>query len=214
MNCSADKEKLICNVDEKDIAVALYILKSYTTTVPGISEANHADVDRFARGVGPVSLLGGKSDGDRKIEDLKLLYRAYITNALANGHMEDNKLRNIFGLGIREAEDITIDVTSKVYCKHLGKAFSGGELEMADSKAAFLQYLCDELHFDPQKPVKLTKKFTAKSFSTWGLMESSLEAAHSDICGSLFGRVLCFFLLLWLIGYIPTKIRCTHLLTK
>ncbi|KAK2441892.1 protein TIC110, chloroplastic [Trifolium repens] len=54
-------------------------------------EKNHADVDSFARGVGLVSLLGDKSDGDRKIEDLKLLYRAYVTNALASGHMQDNK---------------------------------------------------------------------------------------------------------------------------
>ncbi|KAK2436837.1 ubiquitin-specific protease [Trifolium repens] len=53
---------------------------------------NHADVDSFARGVGLVSLLGDKSDGDRKIEDLKLLYRAYVTNALASGHMQDNKV--------------------------------------------------------------------------------------------------------------------------
>jgi hypothetical protein len=58
-------------------------------------------------------------------------------------------------LGIREAEEITIDVTSKVYRKHLAKAFSGGELEMADSKAALLQNLCDELHFDPQKACKI-----------------------------------------------------------
>ncbi|WJX94017.1 hypothetical protein P8452_75482 [Trifolium repens] len=104
-----DKEKVICNVDEKDIAVALDILKSHTRTVPGVIEAveeldkilafinllislkNHADVDSFARGVGLVSLLGDKSDGDRKIEDLKLLYRAYVTNALASGHMQDNK---------------------------------------------------------------------------------------------------------------------------
>jgi len=64
-------------------------------------------------------------------------------------------LRNIFGLGKREAEDITIDVTSKVYHKHLAKAFSGGELEMADSKAAFLQNLCDELYFDPLKACKI-----------------------------------------------------------
>jgi len=64
-------------------------------------------------------------------------------------------LRNIFGFGKREAEDITIDVTSKVYRKHLAKAFTGGELEMADSKAAFLQNLCDELHFDPLKACKI-----------------------------------------------------------
>ncbi|KAK2435728.1 ubiquitin-specific protease [Trifolium repens] len=86
-----DKEKVICNVDEKDIAVALDILKFHTRTVPGVIEANHVDVDSFARGVSLVSLLGDKSDGDRKIEDLKLLYRAYVTNALASGHMQDNK---------------------------------------------------------------------------------------------------------------------------
>ncbi|KAK2350116.1 ubiquitin-specific protease [Trifolium repens] len=34
-----DKEKVICNVDEKDIAVALDILKSHTRTVPGVIEA-------------------------------------------------------------------------------------------------------------------------------------------------------------------------------
>ena len=60
-------------------------------------------------------------------------------------------MRNIFGLGKREAETITLDVTSKVYRKRLAQAVTGGDLEMADSKAAFLQNLCDDLHFDPQK---------------------------------------------------------------
>ncbi|KAK2457526.1 protein TIC110, chloroplastic [Trifolium repens] len=72
--------------------VSTDILKFHTRTVPGVIEANHVDVDSFARGVGLVSLLGDKSDGDRKIEDLKLLYRAYVTNALASGHMQDNKV--------------------------------------------------------------------------------------------------------------------------
>lgn len=44
-----------------------------------------------------------------------------------------------------------LDVTSKVYRKRLAQAVTGGDLEMADSKAAFLQNLCEELHFDPQK---------------------------------------------------------------
>lgn len=61
------------------------------------------------------------------------------------------QLKNIFGLGNREAEAITLDVTSKVYRKRLSQAFNGGDLEAADSKAAFLQNLCEELHFDPQK---------------------------------------------------------------
>lgn len=62
-----------------------------------------------------------------------------------------NQLRNIFGLGKREAEAITLDITSKVYRKQLYEAFSGGDLELADSKATFLQSLCDKLRFDPQK---------------------------------------------------------------
>jgi hypothetical protein len=60
-------------------------------------------------------------------------------------------LKNIFGLGKRQAEAITLDITSKVYRKRLSQAVTGGDLEMADSKAAFLQNVCDELHFDPQK---------------------------------------------------------------
>lgn len=62
-----------------------------------------------------------------------------------------NQLRNIFGLGKREAENIILDVTSKVYRKRLAQSVSGGDLEIADSKAAFLQNLCEELHFDPLK---------------------------------------------------------------
>jgi hypothetical protein len=44
--------------------------------------------------------------------------------------------------------------------------------------------------------------------------QNTVEAAHSDICGSLFGKVLCVFLPLWLIGSISTKILCTHFLTN
>lgn len=62
-----------------------------------------------------------------------------------------NQLKIIFGLGNREAEAIMVDVTSKVYRRRLSQAFSGGELEAAPSKAAFLQNLCDALHFDPHK---------------------------------------------------------------
>lgn len=54
-------------------------------------------------------------------------------------------------MGKRESEAIIVDVTSKVYRKRLGQAVSGGALEAADSKASFLQRLCEELHFDPQK---------------------------------------------------------------
>ncbi|KAI4305351.1 hypothetical protein L6164_028722 [Bauhinia variegata] len=220
---------------EENISMALSILKSRTRAVAGVSQAveeldkilafndllislkNHPDVDRLARGVGPISLHGGDYDGDRKIEDLKLLYRAYVTDSLSGGRLEDkklaalNQLRNIFGLGKREAETITLDVTSKVYRKRLAQAVSGGELEMADSKAAFLQNICDELHFDPQKASEIHEEIYRQKLQQCVadgelsdedvsallrlrvmlcIPQQIVDAAHSDICGSLFEKVV------------------------
>ncbi|XP_057725293.1 protein TIC110, chloroplastic [Arachis stenosperma] len=220
---------------EENITTAIGVLKSRTRGVPGVSQAveeldrvlsfnnlltsfqHQIDVARFARGVGPVSLIGGEYDGDRKIEDLKLLYRAYVSDALSGGRMEDNKiaalnqLRNIFGLGKREAEAISLDVTSKVYRKRLAQSVTDGELEMADSKAAFLQKLCDELHFDPEKAGELHEEIyrqklqqcvadgelseeDVKALLRLRVMlcvpQQTVEAAHADICGSLFQKVV------------------------
>jgi hypothetical protein len=36
--------------------------------------------------------LGGDYDGDRSMDDLKLLYRAYLTDSLSDGRMEENKV--------------------------------------------------------------------------------------------------------------------------
>ncbi|RZB80729.1 Protein TIC110, chloroplastic, partial [Glycine soja] len=115
------------------------------------------DVNHFAR--------GGEYDGDRKIEDLKLLYRAYVVNALSSGRMEINKiaalnqLGNIFGLVKREAEAITLDVTSR----HLGD-----DGELSDKDAAALLRLRIMLCVPQQ----------------------TIDAAHSDICGSWFEKVV------------------------
>ncbi|CAK8537923.1 unnamed protein product [Lathyrus sativus] len=220
---------------EENISVALGILKSRTRAVTGVSQVveelekvlafndllisfkNHSDIDRLARGVGPVSLVGGEYDADRKIEDLKLLYRAYVSDALSSGRMEDNKfaalnqLKNIFGLGKREAEAILFDVTRKVYRKRLGQTVSSGELEMADSKAAFLQNLCDELHFDPQKASELHEEIYRQKLQQCVadgelndkdvaallklrvmlcVPQQTVEAAHAEICGNLFEKIV------------------------
>ncbi|KAL8102151.1 hypothetical protein AgCh_026877 [Apium graveolens] len=139
---------------EENISAALSTLKSRTRAVQTrqpieeldkilefnsllISLKKHPDVSSFARGLGTVSLLGGEYDGDRKMDDLKLLYRTYITDSLSSGRMEEdkmaalNQLRNIFGLGKREAESITLDVTSKVYRKRLAQSVTAGHLEAA-----------------------------------------------------------------------------------
>ncbi|GMI96914.1 ARABIDOPSIS THALIANA TRANSLOCON AT THE INNER ENVELOPE MEMBRANE OF CHLOROPLASTS 110 [Hibiscus trionum] len=225
------KRKLV----EENISVALNGLKSRGRTVGGVKQAveeldkilsfndllislsKHPDADRFARGLGPVSLVGGEYDSDRKMDDLKLLYRAYVTDSLSGGRMENhkltalNQLRNILGLGNKEAEAIILDVTSKVYQKRLSQAFQSGELEMADSKAAFLQNLCEELHFDPEKASEIHEEIYRKKLQQCvadGELDDSdvaallkvrvmlcipqqiVDAAHSDICGSLFEKAV------------------------
>lgn len=34
----------------------------------------------------------GEYDGDRKMDDLKLLYKSYLTDALSGGRMEEDKV--------------------------------------------------------------------------------------------------------------------------
>lgn len=53
-----------------------------------------------------------------------------------------------------------LDVTSKVYRKRLAQSVSGGSLEATDSKAAFLQNLCEELCFDPKKASEIHEGIT------------------------------------------------------
>ncbi|KAK6163835.1 hypothetical protein DH2020_000699 [Rehmannia glutinosa] len=218
---------------EQNISAALSGLKSRARAVPRaieeldkmlafnnllISLKNHPDASRFARGVGPVSLIGGEYDGDRKVDDLKLLYRAYITDALSGGRMEEtklaalNQLRNIFGLGKREAETVALEVTSQVYRRRLQQAVSSGDLTNADSKAAYLQNLCEELHFDPEKAIEIHEEIYRRKLQQlvadkgelsdedvktleqiqimFCIPKQTVEAAHADICGSLFEKVV------------------------
>ncbi|KAI3678567.1 hypothetical protein L6452_37863 [Arctium lappa] len=182
-----------------------------------VSLKNHPDASRFARGVGPISLMGGDYDGDRKMDDLKLLYRAYVADSLSTGRMEEDKLaalgqlRNIFGLGRREAESIALDVTSKVYRKRLSESVTGGDLEAADSKAAFLQNLCEELHFDTEKAIEIHEEIyrqklqqsvkdgelsddEVKALERLQVMlcipKQTVEMIHEEICGTLFEKVV------------------------
>ncbi|KAM1099304.1 hypothetical protein TB2_005799 [Malus domestica] len=220
---------------EANISAALRILKSRTRSATGITEVveeldkmlelnnllislkNHPDAARFAPGLGAVSLHGGDYDADRKMDDLKLLFRAYVTDTLSTGRLEEskhsalNQLRNIFGLGKREAESIVLDVTSKVYRKRLSQSVTSGDLEAADSKAAFLQNICEELHFDPQRAIQIHEEIYRQKLQQCVadgelndddvaallrlrvmlcIPQQTIEAAHSDICGSLFEKVV------------------------
>ncbi|KAJ0244893.1 Protein TIC110 [Hirschfeldia incana] len=219
----------------ENITSALGVLKSRTRAVKSmavvveelekvlefnnllVSLKSHSEAASFARGVGPISLIGGESDFERRMDDLKLLYRAYVTDALSSGRIEDNKLvamsqlRNILGLGTREAEAITVDVTSKAYRKRLSTAFSSGDLEAQDSKAKYLQKLCQELHFDAQKASAIHEEIYRQKLQqcvTDGelsddnvaallrlrvmlcIPQQTIEAAHAEICGSIFEKVV------------------------
>lgn len=37
-------------------------------------------------------ILGGEFDNDRKMEDLKLLYRAYVAESFSSGQIEESKV--------------------------------------------------------------------------------------------------------------------------
>ncbi|KAK8964807.1 hypothetical protein KSP40_PGU014691 [Platanthera guangdongensis] len=179
--------------------------------------SKHPEANRFVPGIGPISLLGGEYDSDRKMDDLKLLFKAYVAECFPNGRLEEqklvalNQLKNIFGLGNREADAIMIEITAKVYRKRLSQAVSSGDLEAASSKAAFLEDLCDELHFDPQKLAKYTKEIyrqklqqsvTAGELSEEAVAsllrirvllcipQGTVDAAHADICGRIFVKVV------------------------
>ncbi|XP_020581658.1 protein TIC110, chloroplastic isoform X2 [Phalaenopsis equestris] len=218
---------------EENISTALDLLKSRiqagTTRVMEEIEkvlalndlltrlSKHPEYNSFVPGVGPISLLGGEYDSDRKIDDLKLLYRTYAAECFPNGRLEEqkllvlNQLKNIFGLGNREADAILLDITVKAYRKRLSQAVSSGELDAASSKAAFLQNLCDELHFDPQKASEIHEEIyrqkLQQSVADGELSEEevssllrirvllcipqeTVDAAHADICGRLFEKVV------------------------
>ncbi|KAL0697390.1 hypothetical protein Bca4012_053512 [Brassica carinata] len=217
----------------ENISSALSVLKSRTRAVKSmtlvveelekvlefnnllVSLKSHSEADQFARGLGPISLIGGESDFERRMDDLKLLYRAYVTDALSTGRIEENKLvamsqlRNILGLGTREAEAIGVDVTSKAYRKRLANAVTSGDLEAQDSKAKYLQKLCEELHFDAQKASAIHEEIyrqKLQQYVTDGelsddnvaallrlrvmlcIPQQTIEAAHAEICGSIFEK--------------------------
>uniref|UniRef100_J3N3N4 Uncharacterized protein n=2 Tax=Oryza brachyantha TaxID=4533 RepID=J3N3N4_ORYBR len=99
-------------VDEVKSILAFNSLLTILSKFPG--------EERFIRGLGPIT-LGGDSDHDKRVEDLKMLYSAYAVEALSDGRLDDDKLaaldqlRNIFGLGKYEAEAIISDAKARVF---------------------------------------------------------------------------------------------------
>lgn len=44
--------------------------------------------------------LGGESDFERRMDDLKLLYRAYVTDALSGGRIAENKVTQTYFVSV------------------------------------------------------------------------------------------------------------------
>ncbi|CAN6310638.1 unnamed protein product [Urochloa humidicola] len=216
---------------EENISSALDILKSripdsLTQAVEEVKSvirfnsllttlSKHPQADQFARGLGPIS-LGGEYDHDRRADDLRIIYKAYATEVLSDGIVDDdklaplNELRNIFGLGKREAEGVLSDVKAQIYRRALAKAFNT-ELASVPSKAAYLQILCERLQFDPELASKMHEEIYRQKLQQFvadgelskeeveALMafqvrlcipQETVDAAHTEICGQLFEKVV------------------------
>eukprot|EP00899_Mesostigma_viride_P014051 jgi/Mesvir1/22647/Mv14082-RA.1 len=139
----------------KDYAPALASMSSCLTMYRKLKDlAARPDAATLAAGTGPVTLSGGKFDNDRKMLELKQLYGVYLNAQLDKGYLEPSAevdladYKVIFGLGNKEATEVTEDVTTKVYRKLLRDAVKSGALDAAPSPARFLEDLCDRLQLD------------------------------------------------------------------
>jgi len=105
------RDSLTQAVEEVNIVIKF---NSLLTTL-----SKHPQADRFARGLGPISLgktvkifaiillvsstlfniffgcvscIAGEHDHDRRADDLKILYKAYATEVLSDGIVDDEKV--------------------------------------------------------------------------------------------------------------------------
>ncbi|WJX70961.1 hypothetical protein P8452_55011 [Trifolium repens] len=109
------------------------------------------------------------------------------------------QLRNIFGLGIREAEEITIDVTSKVYCKHLAKAFSGGKIRRFQIRILFAKVKFHLMHI-VNIGLSPSKKMSQRQKGMHHIGGEEAAASEVSFGGEIDGEKCCVVLLMLLFG--------------
>jgi hypothetical protein len=198
----------------KDTAAMLQSLRDLLAYNKKLEDIQHReDADTIVPGVGPITLSGGQYDTDRTMKDLKELYRQYLADALNSKRLEDNKvaelglLKRIFGMGNKEAEALTLEVTARVYRRRLRAAVQDGSLEGAASKAEFLQQLCDDIRLEPDEATRINEEIyrqklescledkklddeDAKTLQRLRVLlciqKSVVDAAHDEMCGKLF----------------------------
>ena len=121
-----------------------------------------AEKDDFARGLGQINLYGGKYAEDTERANLKELYKVFIEERLAaEGAIspattaDAETLKLIFGMGTKEASTVMHAIASKAYRKLLAAAYRDGTLEAQESKAAWLQQLCEKISFDTEEAMEV-----------------------------------------------------------
>ncbi|CAA2951299.1 Protein TIC110, chloroplastic [Olea europaea subsp. europaea] len=185
-----------------------------------ISRKSHPDASRFAHGVGPVSLIAtdlflasAKASvpvmGDASVPWVSDYYNSIFlcsycgfTELLAAEELVDAMEVDGRGRGGLRRWGLVARQNS----------VSSGDLAAADSKAAYLQNLCEELHFDPEKAIEIHEgiyrrklpqlvadkgelsdhdvKILERIQIMFCVPKQTVEAAHADICGSLFEKVI------------------------
>eukprot|EP00252_Welwitschia_mirabilis_P003221 TRINITY_DN13309_c0_g1_i1.p1 TRINITY_DN13309_c0_g1~~TRINITY_DN13309_c0_g1_i1.p1 ORF type:complete len:982 (-),score=224.75 TRINITY_DN13309_c0_g1_i1:486-3431(-) len=188
---------------------------SYNNALISVSKCvNH---EKLPQGFGAVAVAGGEYATEQRKDALIQLYKAYLTEVVSSGRLEDehlealNQLRDIFGLAREETDKSILEITAKWYRRRLAQSIKGGDLEAASSKAAFLQNLCDELHFDPNKASQIHQELYKQKLQQcvldgelskqdvatllnlrvmFCIPQDRVDAIHLEVCGSLFVKVI------------------------
>jgi len=176
-----------------------------------------AEEEGVALGTGAVTLWGGAFHEGNRTDELRDLFRMYLAENVKGGVFSSEAkasletLQMVFGLGSKETEGITLDVTTKCYRNFLRRAVTDGALDAAESKAAFLTDLCEKLQFDSevaasvhsdiykQKLEALLEKKALTDEDMEVLLrlrvllcipEATVTAAHRERCGVIFKETL------------------------
>ena len=171
----------------------------------------------LAAGTGAVTLHGGEYDADGRRTEVKEIYKGYLAAGVKGGEYsaelaaELEQLKVCFGLGTSEAESCEDEVMVKMYRSALREAVQGGALKEAESKAQFLQQLCDKLRFDPAKALaihtdvystKLKQVLEKKSISDEDedallelrvllcVQENVVREAQKELCGAIYAEAV------------------------
>ena len=113
-------------------------------------------------GLAAVNLFG-TSFADKTAE-AKTLFTNFLTQGCEEGTFsaelkeQAGALKVLFGMGNKEAEDVVIDVTTKVYREQLRDAVKSGALDDAESPASVLQKICEALQFPPEIAAEVNKE--------------------------------------------------------